>query len=324
MRKINDYNKQFSDYLLYRNYGRGTVKSYTRIVEKFLRFSAENRGLYSTPQAYAYQYMVMRKGHGMSASTINTIYSAIKLFFKHVLKQAWNYDEVPRPKHLKTLPYVLSQEQVQRLLESIRNAKHQTVVLLLYSCGLRVSEVLHLRPGDILWKQSILCIRQAKGQKDRMVDLPELTKQALKSYINEYRPSAYLIEGQQDGQPYSASSIRHILQRGADRAGLGVKVYPHLLRHTYATHHLDSGTDIVLIKQQLGHASLQVTARYLHLCKRRPKTIHHPIDTMRVQLRLMVSESSSVPTAKTTSEPTSPPLDTSSSSEPSDSARPQH
>lgn len=312
MSKMNDYNAAFRSFLLYRNYGKGTVKSYTRIVDKFLAFCGEHNGQYESTQAYAYHFMVMRQQDGLSPSTINTTYSAIKLFFKFILKQEWDYDLVPRPRNLKALPHVLSRSEVGRILNAITNPKHEMVVLLLYTCGLRVSELINLRPRDILWEQSILCVRQAKGQKDRMVDMPELTLLALRAYLERYQPSEYLIEGQRQGEPYSATSVRKVLQRAADRSGLQHKIYPHLLRHSYATHHLDSGTDIVLIKQQLGHSSLQVTSRYLNLCKRRPKTIHHPIDAIEVTLVLMGSQSSLEITAKLTSAPTDPPCDTSS------------
>ena len=179
MNKINDYNKQFKDYLLYRNYGKGTVKSYERVIERFLDFCRVHNGQYGEPQQYAYQYMLLRKQAGLSSSTINIVYSALKLFFKQVLKQTWSYDEVPRPKHLKMLPRILSTEEVVRMLHGTNNAKHQTILLLLYTCGLRVGELIGLRVSDLRFEQGNLWIRQGKGHRDRIVDLPEIVQQGL-------------------------------------------------------------------------------------------------------------------------------------------------
>jgi site-specific recombinase XerD len=198
---------------------------------------------------------------------------------------------------------------VTAILNATKNGKHQTILLLIYTCGLRVGELVNLMLSDIRYEQGYLRVRQGKGHRDRTVDLPSMTQDALRAYTTYYQPSKYLFEGMPKNNAYSVSSVRKIVKRSAKQAGLNMDVYPHLLRHSYATHHLDSGTDIVLIKQQLGHSSLQVTARYLHLCKRRPKMIQHPIDSMAVQLVLMPSANSCGTTAKTTSDHTDPPSD---------------
>lgn len=182
------------------------------------------------------------------------------------------------------LPSVLSKEEVIDLLRATHNLKHRTILALLYSCGLRISEVLRLRLADIDLDRRQLVIYQAKGRKDRYVVLAESTIPLLLNYVSSYKPKGYLFQGSKGGV-YSTTSIRAFLKRSCKRAGIRKRVTPHTLRHSYATHLVEDGVNLRLIQELLGHSKPETTMIYTHVAKKDLLAVRSPLDTALLELR---------------------------------------
>ena len=184
----------------------------------------------------------------------------------------------PRPEH--KLPNVLSRKEVKLILEAHRNIKHKTMLSLIYSCGLRRSELLHLKPGDIDSKRNLIVIRQSKGKKDRIVPLSLKILEMLRAYYQQYRPKKYLFEGQQAGTIYSEQSLQSVLKQALQKANIKKPITLHWLRHSYATHLLEGGTDLRYIQELLGHNSSKTTEIYTHVSTKSIQHIKSPFDDL--------------------------------------------
>ena len=184
----------------------------------------------------------------------------------------------PRPRH--KLPNVLSKEEVKKMLRSMSNEKHRVMLSLIYACGLRRSELINLIPVDIERNRNLLRIRQAKGFKDRVVPISVKTLEMVDAYVDHFKPQKYLFEGQWPGEPYSVSSLEKVLKNACARAGIRKPVTLHWLRHSYATHLLESGTDLRYIQELLGHQSSKTTEIYTHVTTRGIQNIRSPLDDL--------------------------------------------
>ncbi len=191
--------------------------------------------------------------------------------------------EIPRPKKKALLPNVLSVSQVERLFSQLENLKHKTMLYLAYSAGLRVSEVVNLRVKDIHSERMVINIKGAKGKKDRTVALSGGILELLRKYYIAYKPKYWLFEGQYPGKPYSIRSLQQIFRRAKTSAGIVQDVTFHSLRHSYATHLHEAGTDIKLIQELLGHNDLKTTLRYTHVSNRTLETIKSPFDMLNLK-----------------------------------------
>jgi integrase/recombinase XerD len=226
---------------------------------------------------YNNEYILKRK---LSGSYQNQIVNAIKLFFKTVQDKKMDVEKVHRPKGSKTLPNVLSKEEVKLLLESLGNLKHKTMLCLIYSCGLRRSELLNLKPTDIDSKRNIVIIRQAKGRKDRIAPLSLKILGMLREYYIAYKPMTWLFEGQVANSKYSDRSLEEVLKKSVRLAGINKPVTLHWLRHSFATHLLESGTDLRYIQELLGHKSSKTTEIYTHVSTKSLQSIRSPFDDL--------------------------------------------
>jgi integrase/recombinase XerD len=215
-----------------------------------------------------------------SSSFQNQAINAIKLFYREIMKGAIQVDQIKRPRKEHRLPNVLSKEEVRQILQAPANLKHRAMLSLIYACGLRRSELLNLRPSDVDSKRGILVIRQSKGKKDRIAPLPEKIIIMLREYYLAYRPNGWLFEGQQRGKPYSEQSLSSVLKRAVQRAGIRKPVTLHWLRHSYATHLLESGTDLRYIQEILGHKSSRTTEIYTHVSTRSLQQIKSPFEDL--------------------------------------------
>lgn len=213
----------------------------------------------------------------ISKSQQNQRINAIKFYYEKVLGREKQYYQVERPRKELKLPDVLSKKEVAAMIDSTRNLKHKCLLVMLYSCGLRRSEAIHLRISDIDSKRMLIKIRSAKGNKDRYVQLAKGALILLRQYYKEYRPSVWLFEGQKGGQ-YSVESIFNIVKQAGMRAGIKKRIYPHILRHSFATHHLEQGTDLRYIQVWLGHSSSKTTERYTHVSQADFSRFRNPID----------------------------------------------
>ncbi|RYD96039.1 MAG: integrase, partial [Sphingobacteriales bacterium] len=208
--------------------------------------------------------------------------NALKFYFEQVEGRVKEFYDLPRPKKAQTLPQVLAPEEVERLILREPNLKHRALLMTAYSAGLRVSELVRLRFADIDRARMVLYVRLGKGKKDRMVPLSPVLLKLLEEYVRAYRPREYVFEGE-GGGPYSARSAQLVLQAAKRRAGIVKKGSVHMLRHSFATHLLERGTDIRYIQNLLGHSDLRTTARYAHVAKRPLSSIRSPLDDLNLE-----------------------------------------
>jgi integrase/recombinase XerD len=206
---------------------------------------------------------------------------SISFFFRHALKQPYVIPTVIYPAKSSTLPPVMSASEIKALIDGMKNVKHRTIIMMLYSTGMRLSEIASLKITDIDSKQMRIKVVQGKGAKDRYTILSEQVLLELRAYYLIYRPKEYLFNGYRPGKPMSMRNIQHLVQKGVIQIGLDSKNYTvHTIRHSFATHLVDSGTDLHTVKELLGHSSLQTTMRYMHLTSARIRGIINPYDVL--------------------------------------------
>lgn len=221
----------------------------------------------------------------LSEHTLHSRINALKFYYEQVLGRDKIFFEIPRPKRPLQLPRVLNREEVAAVINAIGNQKHKTMIMLAYACGLRVSEVTNIKIGDVDGGRRLLLIRCGKGKKDRMVSLSPALLVMLREYYKAYRPKGFLFEGAEKGSRYSVRSLQAIMQQAKSRAGIRRAGSIHLLRHSFATHLLDKGTDVVLIQRLLGHNDIKTTMRYLHVTHRDLHQVLSPLEDIRDMLK---------------------------------------
>lgn len=214
-----------------------------------------------------------------SASTQNQLINSVKFFYEQVLQRPRVVYDLPRAQKPQQLPTVFAPEEVKAILVACENLKHKTMLCLAYASGLRVSEIVQLKIKDIDSKRMILHVRQAKGMKDRQTMLSEKLLQLFREYYKEYKPAEWLFEGQGDKQ-YSTRSVQLVLDQAKKKAGVTRKGSVHALRHSFATHLFEGGTDILSIKELLGHSSLRTTMVYTHVSTKHLSKIQSPLDKL--------------------------------------------
>jgi len=289
MLKSERYKLRFTEFLVLRNYSAKTIKSYCNAICCFFDFvRTKTKNGYSVHE-YARRYLVSLHYNGSSWSKVNVHYSAIRLLFNIVLDKEWNYKMIPRPKNAKKLPVVLSHEEVGDLISAVKNHKHQTIIITLYSTGCRVSELLNFKVRDIDRKGLMIRVNNGKGARDRIIHVSARYMDILQAYMLRYQPRTYLFEGRSQKQGsvgrYSPNSVLKIISKAAEQAGIDKSVSAHTFRHSYATHNLDFGTNLEYLRRQLGHTSLKTTSQYLHLCRYKNQQLFHPIDHLKISLR---------------------------------------
>ena len=223
------------------------------------------------------EYILEQK---LSSSFQNQIVNAIKLYFSSRKGMKLNPELVHRPRREKTLPNVLSKEEVKAILEAPTNLKHRSMLSLIYACGLRRSELLNLTFKDIHSERNLLLIKQSKGKKDRVIRISNKIIYLLRDYYKAYKPKTWLFEGQQVNKKYSERSIQLVLIQAVTKAKIEKPVTLHWLRHSYATHLLESGTDLRYIQELLGHNSSKTTEIYTHVSTRNLQQIRSPFDDL--------------------------------------------
>lgn len=271
---------KFTQWLNYKRYSPNTIKTYTEALKTFLVYYNEKEIASITNQDvihYNSEYIVK---NNFSASYQNQMVNAIKLFFSTILETQIDIHKIQRPKRPKLLPNVLSKEEIKLILEAHGNIKHKSMLSLIYSCGLRRSEVLNLKPDSIDSKRGVVIIRQAKGKKDRIAPLSLKILKLLRSYYKIYRPKTWLFEGNLEGEKYSEQSLQSVLKQALTKAKITKPVTLHWLRHSYATHLLESGTDLRYIQELLGHNSSKTTEIYTHVSTKSLQQIKSPFDDL--------------------------------------------
>ncbi|MCE2711723.1 MAG: tyrosine-type recombinase/integrase, partial [Cryomorphaceae bacterium] len=245
----------FENYLRSKRYSPNTIKTYSDSLRTFFRFCSEKPiDELDTDDVIRFNNdYILRKG--LSASFQNQVINAIKLFYRKRFNKNMELDNLHRPRSEKRLPNVLSKEEIKAILEAPVNLKHRAMLSLIYACGLRRSELLNLTLKDVHSDRKLLLIRQSKGKKDRVVPISEKIIDMLREYYKAYKPMTWLFEGQMGNIQYSEMSLAKVLKQSVLKASITKPVSLHWLRHSYATHLLESGTDLRYIQELLGHSS---------------------------------------------------------------------
>ena len=266
--------------MLRMHYGYQTIRTYLYQLSALMSHTQKyDLDQITVQEVQAYLEALSRSG--ASFSKVNQVHSAVQLYHKHVsADQTFALTRLVRPRKQMRLPSVLSEQEVFRMLSALSNIKHLCILYALYGGGMRRSEVLALKIEDILWDRHQVVIREGKGKKDRVIPLSDTLKGLLDGYFKAYKPAKYVFEGHEAGQPYSASSIRAIVKRAAQSAGISKRVTPHMLRHAFATHLLDHGISIAKIQALLGHKDIKTTLIYTHLTMDRIQDVQSPLDRM--------------------------------------------
>jgi site-specific recombinase XerD len=214
----------------------------------------------------------------MSRSYHDQLLSALRLFCRHVLGRPIEQLPLERPRRERRLPSVLSRDEVGRLLDQIANPKHRAIVSLVYSAGLRVGEVVRLRPADLDRERGLIHVRRAKGAKDRFTLLASAARRAVDEYLQDADPGTWLFPGPSPARHLSSRSVQKVVERARVAAGIQKRVSVHTLRHSFATHLLDGGTDLRFIQELLGHGSARTTQIYTHVSTKDLGRIRSPLD----------------------------------------------
>jgi site-specific recombinase XerD len=233
------------------------------------------------PDRLVQRYIIyLVDGRRLSKSYHNQVVSALRFLCETVLDQPRMALQIPRPKTRRRIPEVLSVQEVARLLSQPRDIKHRALLMLLYSSGLRVGELVRLRPSDLDEDRGILTVRNGKGGKDRQTVLADKARDVLRIYRAAYPTDTWLFPGNRRGRHLNTRSVQRIVVQAARQAGIPKKVTPHTLRHSFATHLLEGGTNIRVIQELLGHKSTRTTQIYTHVARSTLQAVRSPLDNL--------------------------------------------
>ena len=269
---------KFNQTLVLKAYSPNTIRTYLGEFSVFLQTLGNTTAQSITTErikAYLYYCHTTLK---LSEHTIHSRMNALRFYYEQVLGKEKFFWEIPRPKKPYILPKVISEQKILKGLQSIDNLKHKAILFTAYSAGLRVSEVVRIKIADIDSDRMQIRIEAAKGKKDRMVTLAAATLVVLRAYFEQYKPKKYLFEGKDGEEHYSPRSAQQVFNQQFERIGLPKYFSFHSLRHSYATHLLENGTDIKYIQELLGHNDIKTTLRYTHVSKKAIEKIESPLD----------------------------------------------
>lgn len=261
----------------FRNYSPRSINNYVCCFEKFLS-EFENKGI-THPDKINSEMIITFLSKFKEPATHSGYHSAVKIYYQKIAKVGIEkFKYIERPKRNNKLPIILSVDEVQRMFDVCDNKKHKVILGLLYSCSLRVSELINLKWKDIDRSRMIINIIQAKGNKDRQVGLNDKLLLLLEDYYRDYKPVVYVLNGQFDATQYSDRSVGEVIKQLGKKAGIKNKrLYTHLIRHTSATHMVESGIDINLIQKLLGHSNVKTTNIYTHISHNHISKIKSPL-----------------------------------------------
>ncbi len=262
-----------------RNYSPHTIRGYLRHVSDFARHFHCSPDQLNSEHVREYQLSLIRNKKPAWA-TYNQIMAALRFFYTKTLNREFVAAEIPYMREPQRLPVILSQDEVARLLEAPAHRKSRALLMTIYAAGLRVSEVAHLRIQDIDSARMTITVQQGKRNKDRVVMLSPVLLETLRQYWRIKKPQQWLFPGPTPDKPMSPHAVFKILKNAARRAKLNKQVSPHSLRHSFATHLLENGTNLLTIQMLLGHSSLKSTSRYLHVSQQHVRTTASPLDSL--------------------------------------------
>jgi len=272
------YNKMQSQLIL-KAYGKSTINIYLGEFYHLLNILQKYPVNDLSPQRLKDYFLYCVEQLGYKERKMNGKINAIKFYFEQVLHRPKMFFDIPRPKKPITLPKMLSKSEVKSILTATKNPKHKLALTLCYGLGLRVSEVVALKIEDIDGSRMMIAVRGAKGKKDRYLPIPKTLLRMLREYYKVYKPEEYVLQGQYGG-PYSTSSVQNVFKKAMRNAGIHKKIGIHGLRHSYATHLLESGADMRFIQELLGHHSIKTTQIYTKVTRASLEKICSPLETL--------------------------------------------
>jgi integrase/recombinase XerD len=294
-----------------RNYSKATIRCYVQAAARFARHHGRSPTQLDQQAVRGYLLHLIHEER-ISWAHYNVTVCALRFLYRVTLGKNWRVEQLPYAKKPKTLPTVLTNQEVLRLLKCVRQLKHRMVLMTMYGTGLRVSEATHLRPEHIDSQRMVIEVHGGKGAKDRLVPLPPVLLMALREYWRVYRPKQWLFPGASSDRPMASVSIHQACQRAVSTAGFWKRVTSHTLRHSFATQLLDSGVDLCTIQRILGHSRLGTTALYTHVSLGRLLATVSPLQALAADMpRLLAdnrsrSATSSAATAPNTSASAAP------------------
>jgi len=268
---------KFEEELKLKGYTQKTRKNYIGHIQRIAVYFNKDISLLSTDEIKGYLLEVMDK-QNKSLTYGSQAISAIKFLYNTILDRNEVIEKIPRPKKEKKLPNVLSKEEVKKIFDSIENRKHRAILLLIYSSGLRIGEAIRLKLEDIDSSRMLVHVYQGKGRKDRYSVLSKVALDELRGYVKKYRPDNWLFPGEDEDKFINERSVQRAFEKACYRAGITKKVTVHTLRHSFATHLLEGGTDLRYIQELLGHASCKTTEIYTHVTQKDLRNIQSPLD----------------------------------------------
>jgi integrase/recombinase XerD len=266
-----------------RNFSERTIRRYTHIVAEFAKYFHKSPDQLGPEHVRSFLLYLLNE-RKLAWGTIQGARSALKFLYARTLKQTWFDQEVIKPKVRRKLPTVWSREEVCALLDAPMNTKHRAPLALYYSAGLRCQEALDLKVSDIDSKRMVIHIREGKGKFPRQVMLSPKLLEILRVYWRWCKPKDWLFPGKQAGQPLKANAVRVVCQKLRKQLGIKKPLSPHVLRHSFASHLLDTGTDLRSIQLLLGHRDLETTSRYLHVSEARLHATPSPLDELPIRI----------------------------------------
>jgi integrase/recombinase XerD len=265
--------------LLLKAYSQNTIRLYKDEMMTLIKLLGD-KPVQSLKKEHIKSYLLWQlQTKKYSETKVHTTMNALKFYFEQVLGNEKIFIEIPRPKKPFQLPSVHSEQQVKKIIDAKENMKHKTMLMTGYSAGLRISEIINLKIKDIDSSRMVITIRQAKGKKDRQVPLSLKLLEQLRIYYKTYKPKIYLFEGADGGQ-YAIRSLQNVFQSAKKGSGNNKPGGMHSLRHSYATHLMEGGTDIRIIQELLGHNSIKTTQRYTHVSKQQIGKVQSPLDKL--------------------------------------------
>ncbi len=274
--------KRMLEELQRRNYSSETIRSYLFAVKDFAAHFKKRPDQLGQEHLRQYQLHLLKE-RKLTVETIVGRIAALRFFFVKVLRRPYREIDLVYPKRPERLPVILSEEEVARLIESASSSYHRVILMTLYGTGLRREELCRLKVADVDSQRMVIHVRQGKGHKDRDITLSPRLLEISRAYWKWRKPKIYLFPSYQRRrreQPITSKTVYYAVREAARRAGIKKKVSPHLLRHSWATHLLERGTDLKTIQMLLGHFDLEATTIYLHLSQRHLQSVNNPIDAL--------------------------------------------
>jgi len=262
-----------------KGYSPRTIKNYIGHVSNFAKYYNKSPELLREKEIREYLHYCITE-RKLREGTVNYINASLKFFYTKTLNRYWNMDKIFRIKEPRRLPSVLSPEEVISIFDATENLKHKTILMTIYSAGLRVSEVCNLKITDIDSKNMQILIREGKGKKDRYSLLSNVNLEILREYWKKYHPTEYLFSGRGRTDSITPRSVQRMMEKSIKKTIITKKATIHTLRHSFATHLLDNGTDICYIQRLLGHTRITTTTIYLHLRRMDLLNIKSPLDIL--------------------------------------------